>query len=95
MKIYVAFRTDVEEDVKIAEGSFTKLKARMKGTHDAEGKLLKKPLDMVGAEFTVVEYNFKPNLTNVCQAIMDVTELDANESFEFRVNDQGQLREVK
>lgn len=82
MRIYVAHRTDTDEVEHLAEGSFTKLKSKMKACGS-------------GAEFTVVEHNFKPNLTNVCQAIVDVTELDAEESWDFRVNDQGQLREIK
>lgn len=82
MRIYVAHRTDIDPTERLAEGSFTKLKAKMKACGS-------------GAEFTVVEHNFKPNLTNVCQAVVEVTELVAVESWEFRVNDQGQLREVK
>lgn len=82
MRIYVAFRTDTDQGEKTANGSLTKLKAEMK----AAGS---------GAEFTVGEYNFKPNLSNVCQAIVDVTDLDAESAVYFRVNDQGQLREVK
>jgi hypothetical protein len=82
MRIYVAFRTDGDVVEKTASGSFTKLKEVMKSGGD-------------GAEFTVVEYNFKPSLGNVCQAIMDVTELEAEHSQEFRVNSSGQLREVR
>lgn len=82
MKIYVAFRTDGEAVEKTANGSFTKLKEFMKETGD-------------GAEFTVVLYDFKPNLANVCQSITDVTELEAEWSKEFRINSSGQLREVK
>ena len=82
MKIYVAHRTDVDPTTRMASGSFTKLKEQMK---EAGG----------GAEFTVVLHDFKPNVENVCQAIMDVTECDAVESTDYRVNDQGQLREVK
>ncbi len=86
MKIYVAFRTDEIEDEEVpkrfAGPSFTKLKESMK---DAGA----------GAEFTVVLYDFKPNVANVCQAIVDVTELDADSATDYRVNDHGQLREVK
>ena len=82
MKVYVAFRTDGETVEKLANGSYTKLQKEMK----EEG---------AGAEFTVVLYDFKPNLANVCQAVMDVTELPGEWSKEFRINDQGQLREVK
>lgn len=99
MKVYVAFRTDddVPEGLptKMANPSFTKLKAMMKGEMGTDGEKLKKPIDMVGAEFTVVLYDFKPNVANVCQAIVDVTELDAESATDYRVNDQGQLREVK
>lgn len=95
MKIYVAFRTDEDPPSRMAEGSFNKLRGRMKGTHDASGKQLKKPIDMVGAEFTVAEYNFKPNLTNVCQAIADVADLGAESATSYRVNEQNQLRIVK
>ena len=95
MKIYVAFRTDVEPNKKMACGSMTILKGRMKGTHGATGKKLKKPIDRIGAEFTVVLYDFKPNLTNVCQAISNVTELPGTWELEFKINEQNQLREVK
>jgi hypothetical protein len=95
MKIYVVFRTDTEETERTANGSLTKLKGYMKGTHNALGEPLKKPVDKTGAEYTVVLYEFKPNLTNVCQAVMDVTELDALKSWEFRINNIGQLREIK
>ena len=86
MKIYVAFRTDDDppEDaaLKMASPSFTKLKEQMK---EAGG----------GAEFTVALYDFKPNVGNVCQAIVDVNEIGADSATDYRVNDQGQLREVK
>lgn len=86
MKVYVAFRTDDvdDEDIpkRMASPSFTKLKESMK---EAGG----------GAEFTVVLYDFKPNVANVCQAIADVTELEATSATDYRINDQGQLREVK
>lgn len=99
MKIYVAFRTDdgAPEDAptKMANPSFTKLKSMMKGEMSPDGVKLKKPIDMSGAEFTVVLYDFKPNVANVCQAIVDVTELDAESATDYRVNDHGQLREVK
>ena len=95
MKIYCAFRTDEDPPSRMTEGSFNKLRARMKGTHDASGKKLKKPLDMAGAEFTVVLYDFKPSLPNVCQAIADVTDLAAESATRYRVNDQNQLREVR
>jgi hypothetical protein len=82
MKVYVAFRTDVDPPTRDASPSFTKLKEAMKGAG-------------AGAEFTVVLYDFKPNVANVCQAIMDVTELDADSATDYRINDHGQLREVK
>jgi hypothetical protein len=95
MKIYVAYRTDGDAVEKMALGSFNKLKAVMKGTHNMTGKKLKKPVDMIGAEFTVVLYDFKPNLDNICQAVTDPQELPALESYEYRVNEHGQLRQVK
>lgn len=103
MKIYVAFRTDdavmiarsEEQPVKWANPSFTKLKGMMKGELDTNGEKLKNPLDMKGAEFTVVLYDFKPNVSNICQAIMDITELPADSATDYRINDHGQLREVK
>lgn len=99
MKVYVAFRTDddVPEGMptKMANPSFTKLKGMMKGELDQNGEKLKKPIDMSGAEFTVVLYDFKPNVANVCQAIVDVTEIGAESATDYRVNDHGQLREVK
>ena len=82
MKIYVAFRTDEEIPTRIASPSFTKLKESMKEAG-------------AGAEFTVALFDFKPSVGNVCQAIVDVTELDAESSTDYRVNDSGQLREVK
>jgi hypothetical protein len=99
MKIYVAFRTDEAPEgapTKMANPSLTKLKLMMKGEMDpVSGEKLKKPIDMVGAEFTAVLYDFKPNVANVCQAIVDVTELDAESATDYRINDHGQLREVK
>jgi hypothetical protein len=95
MRIYVAFRTDEDPPTRMAEGSFNKLRGRMKGTHAANGKKLKKPISMVGAEFTVAEYNFKPNLTNVCQAVADITEMDAESATSYRINEQNHLREIK
>lgn len=82
MKIYVAFRTDVEPPTRMASPSFTKLKEQMKEVG-------------AGSEFTVALYDFKPNVGNVCQAIVDVNEIGADSATEYRVNDQGQLREVK
>lgn len=86
MKIYVAFRTDEVEDEdvpkRIAGPSFTKLKEQMKEAG-------------AGAEFTVALYDFKPNVENVCKAIVDVTDLGADSATDYRVNDHGQLREVK
>jgi hypothetical protein len=99
MKIYVTFRTDDDapEDAptKMANPSLTKLKLMMKGEMSPEGEKLKKPIDMAGAEFTVVLYDFKPNVANVCQAIVDVAEIIATSATYYRVNDHGQLREVK
>lgn len=86
MKIYVAFRTDTEQIERMASPSMTKLKAQMKGPEDEPH---------VGAEYTVVLYDIKPNVENLCKAIVDVTDLDAESSTEYRVNAQGQLREVK
>lgn len=86
MKIYVAFRTDEvgDEDTpkRFAGPSFPKIKGQMKEAG-------------AGAEFTLATYNFKPNVANVCQAIVDVTELGADSATDYRVNDHGQLREVK
>jgi hypothetical protein len=82
MKIYVAFRTDVEPNTKIASPSFTKLREELKGNDP-------------GAEFTVVLFDFKPNVENLCKAIVDVTEIPADSATEYRINAQGQLREVK
>jgi hypothetical protein len=82
MKVYVAFRTDEDPPTKQASPSFTKLKEQMKEAG-------------VGAEFTVVLYDIKPNVENLCKAIVDVTDLDAESATDFRVNEAGQLREVK
>jgi hypothetical protein len=82
MKIYVAFRTDVEPPTRIASPSRTKIKEALKGYE-------------AGAEFTVVLFNFKPNAENLCKAIVDVTEIDAEEATSYRINVQGQVREVK
>jgi len=82
MKIYVAFRTDTDEVERMASPSFTKLKESMKKAGE-------------GAEFTVALYDIKPNVENLCKAIVDVTDLGADSSTEYRVNAQGQLREVK
>lgn len=85
MKVYVAFRTDVADGTappKMASNSFTKLKEQMKEAG-------------AGAEFTVAIYDFKPSVANVCQAIVDVNELGAESATDYRVNDHGQLREVK
>ena len=82
MKIYVAFRTDTDPVEKMASPSFTKLKEQMKETGE-------------GAEFTVALYDFKPNVENLCKAIVDVTDLGAESASDYRVNAQGQLREVK
>ena len=85
MKVYVAFRTDEIEDAeptRLASPSFTKLKEQMKEAGP-------------GAEFTVALYDFKPNVANVCQAIVDVSELDAESATDYKVSDSGQLREVK
>lgn len=86
MKIYVAFRTDEVEDEdipkRIAKPSFTILKGLMKEAGP-------------GAEFTVALFDIKPSVGNVCQAIVDITELDAESSTDYRINDHGQLREVK
>jgi hypothetical protein len=82
MKIYVAFRTDVDPPTRIANGSFTTIKKLMK----EEGS---------GAEFTLALYDFKPSLVNMCQAIMDVTEIGAESAIDYHVTDKGHLREVK
>jgi len=82
MKVYVAFRTDVEPTTRIANPSFTKLKGLLKD-HDP------------GAEFTVVLFNFKPNVENLCLAIVDITDIPAESATEYRINPQGQLRVVK
>lgn len=81
MKIYVAHRTDVEPSTRMASGSMTKLKELMKETKEE-------------AEFTVVLHNVKPNVENFCKAIVDVTDLDAEESWDFRLNQHGQLRKA-
>lgn len=81
MKIYVAHRTDVEPSTRMASGSMTKLKEMMKATKEE-------------AEFTVVLHNVKPNVENFCTAIVDVTDLDAEESWGFRLNKHGQLRKA-
>lgn len=81
MKLYVAFRTDVDPPTRTARGSFTILKKEMKEAGE-------------GAEFTVVLYDIKPNLENLCQAIEDVTELDADWTADYYIK-QDQLREVK
>jgi len=99
MKIYVAFRTDEHDDddipQRMATPSLTKLKLMMKGEAGPDGEKLKKPIAMAGCEFTVALYDFKPSVGNICQAIIDITELDAESSTDYRVNDHGQLREVK
>lgn len=97
MKVYVAFRMDENEadDQRFANGSMTILSKMMKGTVDKEGKERKKPVDMSGSEWTVVLYDFKPNVANVCKAIVDVTDITAVSGKDYRVNDHGQLREVK
>ena len=82
MKIYVAFRTDVEPPTRMASPSFTKLKEQMKESDP-------------GSEFTVALFDFKPSVGNVCQAIVDVTEIGAESATDYRVNDHGQLRELK
>ena len=82
MKVYVSFRTDVEPNTRIASPSFTKIKEALK-THDK------------GAEFTVVLFDFKPNVENLCKAITDVTEIDAESATSYRINAQGQLRAIK
>lgn len=81
MKVYVSFRTDIDQPTKLASPSMTKLKADMK-------------LEGDGAEFTVVLYDIKPNVENLCAAIVDVTDLEAESSQDYRINAQGQLREV-
>lgn len=86
MKIYVAFRTDDVDDedalMRMASPSFTKLKESMKEAGS-------------GAEFTVALYDFKPNVDNMCKAIVDVTDIGADSATDYRVNSSGQLREVK
>ena len=101
MKIYVAYRTDRGGFEKTASGSMTLLKGFMKGTHNSGGEALTRSAlksakeSVENAEYTVVLYDFKPNLANVCQAITDVTELEALWSLDFKISDNGQLREVK
>jgi hypothetical protein len=85
MRIYVAFRTDVDPPTKTVRGSFAVLKSLMKGEDEPN----------VGHEYTVVEYDIKPNLANLCQAVEDVTELPAESATYYRVNEQGQLRQLK
>jgi hypothetical protein len=82
MKVYVSFRTDVEPNTRIASPSFTKIKEALK-EHEP------------GAEFTVVLFDFKPNVENLCKAIVDVTEIQADSATDYKINAQGQLREVK
>jgi len=48
-----------------------------------------------GAEFTVILFNFKPNVENLCLAIVDITDIPAESATEYRINPQGQLRVVK
>lgn len=86
MRIYVAHRTDVDPPTKMASGSISTLRDRMRGPS-------KKP--NIGADYTVVEHDIKPDLANLCQAIEDVTEIDAVSALYFHVNDKGHLREVK
>jgi hypothetical protein len=81
MKFYVAHRTDVDPPTKIAGSSKSLLKDQMKECGD-------------GTEFTLVLHDVKPNLANFCQAIMDVTELDAVEATDYVIS-HGQVREVK
>lgn len=80
MKIYVAHRTDVDPPRVVgASGSFTKIKKRMKK----------------GRTYTVVLHDFKPNLDNICTAIVDVTDLDAEWARDYVVTEAGHVREVK
>lgn len=81
MKVYVAHRTDVDPSRRWASGSFTKLKVRMKKKR--------------GATFTVVLHEFKPNLDNICAAIVDVTDLDAEWARDYQVTEAGHVREIK
>lgn len=80
MKIYVAFRTD-KKVKKMASPSMTKLREQMKKKGE-------------GAAFTVALFDFKPNVENLCKAIVDVTDIGAESASYFRINAQGQLREV-
>lgn len=81
MKVYVAFRTDVDPPPRLASPSFTKLKKQMVITKNAD--------------YTVALYDIKPNVENLCKAIVDVTDLDAEEAMYFHVNEQGHLRSVE
>ena len=80
MKIYVAFRTDVDPPTRTAEGSFNKLKRRL--------------VDTIGAEYTVATFDIKPDLVSICAAIVDVTTLEADEAAQYKVNERRQLRKV-
>ena len=81
MKIYVAFRTDVDPPTRLASPSFTKLKKELQQTKNAS--------------YTVALFDIKPNVENLCKAITDVTELEADEATDYIVNAQGHLRKVK
>jgi hypothetical protein len=82
MKLYVAFRTDAKPKKKLASGSFTKLKERVKETK------------LEDSEWTIVLFDVKPNLDNCCQLVENVAKLEGEWAKDFRLMASG-LREVK
>lgn len=102
-KLYCAWRTDDaytsenrgEPILVHACNSFSMLKQQMKGEVDNDGKKVKKPEVPLGSEWTVVHFMIKPDVPTLCKILREgITSLDYEWSKDFRINQQGQLREV-
>lgn len=82
MKIYVAWRTDVDPPKRIVGGNINKLIPKLRDCGP-------------GAEFTVALLNVQPTLLDLCKVIESPENFGAEEVTEYAVNDQKQLRKVK
>lgn len=81
-RIFIAFRKEKVKGVpkRLVTGGLSNIKKMMK-EHN-------------GTSWMVALYNFKPSVENICAMLSDITTVEAEESYEFEVNDSGRLKEV-
>lgn len=80
-RIFVAYRTDSEEEPqRIADGSQTNLKKRLR--------------EHLDTTWSVAFYNLKADVATIVQLIEDISEVEAEELTNYRVNASGQVRKT-